>query len=81
MVGVPVGLKVASTRCTLSNLAVNPLFPWGLRVLSSGGDVLTATVELLLDGRQSHVHQSAKFACSARRTAVNGTWRGSDHER
>jgi hypothetical protein len=81
MVGVPVGLKVASTRCTLSNLAVDPLFPWGLRVLSSDGDVLTAAVELLLDGQRLHARRPAKFTCSVRRTAVNGTWRGSDHER
>jgi hypothetical protein len=28
---VPVGLKGSTMRCALSDLAVDPLFPWGLR--------------------------------------------------
>jgi len=30
-VGVPVGLKGSTMSCALSDLAADPLFPWGLR--------------------------------------------------
>jgi hypothetical protein len=61
MVGVPVGLKGSTMRCALSDLAVDPLFPWGLRVQTSNGDGLTAVVKHLPDGQRLQAHPSPVF--------------------
>ena len=68
------GFNHATMRCVPSDLTVNLLFPWGLRGISSDGDVPNAVVGVLPGGERLRVHPPARGTPGhVRRAAVEGT--------